>query len=191
MARPGDDDFEWSDFDFSDFEDDFSEIEYEEADSEIDDPSEEADTNVVAASGHGKKLYPCDECDKKYERAGNLSRHKREKHAKPGATDASQHRLELCDRTVHGRGNGNSGNDGVVTRLEGDNLTITLCTTLTEPGSAAKNIPSLKRYQRLQGSIYGYFSNSACRQARLIYNEIPRRSVDAEMKIQKRDTEKN
>ncbi|KAI4828964.1 hypothetical protein KUCAC02_023032 [Chaenocephalus aceratus] len=34
-------------------------------------------------------------------------------------------------------------------------------------GQAAVAIPSPQRYQRTMGSIYGYFSNSSSRQARL------------------------
>ncbi|XP_078576404.1 zinc finger protein 862-like [Branchiostoma floridae x Branchiostoma japonicum] len=62
--------------------------------------------------------------------------------------------------------------NGVVAKLKAENPIIvgTHCAPHKlnlAAQQASKNFPSLQRYQRLVGSIYGYFSNSASRQARL------------------------
>ncbi|XP_019616613.1 PREDICTED: uncharacterized protein LOC109464120 [Branchiostoma belcheri] len=98
MARPGDDDFEWSDFDFSDFEEELEILEREDEYRVEDDLSDCSDSekqssavtsaaaNSASVATSGRGAYECDVCGKVYKNAGWLGKHKSKEHPKAAET---------------------------------------------------------------------------------------------------------
>ncbi|XP_066301667.1 uncharacterized protein [Branchiostoma lanceolatum] len=89
MARPGDDDYVWSDFDFSDFEEDLETLQSEEYIVE-DDLSDGDDQSDAVTNAAASKLYVCEVCGKKYKIARWFDKHKSKEHPETITAEAPQ-----------------------------------------------------------------------------------------------------
>ncbi|XP_035662528.1 uncharacterized protein LOC118406548 [Branchiostoma floridae] len=105
MARPGDDDFVWSDFDFSDFEDDFEAMEEEDECVEGLSHSSSQSATKTSAAASGRGAFECDVCGKPYKNAGSFRRHKEREHPVSTVTDPEPGTSNTPDKTqVKGAG---------------------------------------------------------------------------------------